>query len=303
MGYRERLGRPQPAWLQRCCRSAQKAGGVVPSPAHGCCAPRGGQPSPDAPFSNLLRCGGPEVGEKRAPSPSTCQTRPVRSAPSLRPLPSRAGPRRGTAASWGPALSSLPRVVHPEEAQTPRPESRLGPRALAAPGKAAAPGGPPPLTPFPAPHPIPAASSGSVRGRASARSPQARAGGQSLTEPGSAPQAGLRPPRPRARAPGTWPPLPRLRAALSHPPPARRSRLRAHPRRFLPGPASPARLLIATGGGGNIVEWSLDAAGPSGSSPHGASGGCRRGGGAAPLPADSSAHGRRPAGSGRWRGS
>ena len=182
----------------------RKDGGVVASPAHASCAPRGGQPSPDAPFSNLLRCGGPEVGEKRAPSLSTCQTRPVRLAPSLRPLPSRAGPRGGTGASREPPLSSLPRILHPEEAQTPRPESRLGPHALAAPGKAAAPGGPPPLTPFPAPHPVPAASSGSVTGRTSARSTHARARGQSLTEPGPAPQAGLRPPRPRARAPGTF---------------------------------------------------------------------------------------------------
>lgn len=139
---RERLGRPEPAWLQRCCRSAQKAGGVVPSPAHGCCAPREGSHPRTPPFLTSSRCGGPGVGEKRAPSPSTCQTRPVRSAPSLRPLPSCAGPRGGTAASRGPPLSSLPRVVHPEEAQTQRPESRLGPRALAAPGKAAVPGGP-----------------------------------------------------------------------------------------------------------------------------------------------------------------
>lgn len=63
------------------------------------------------PFSNLLRCGGPRVGEKRAPSPSTCQTRPVGSAPSLRPLPSCAAPRGGTAASRGPRLGPLPRVL------------------------------------------------------------------------------------------------------------------------------------------------------------------------------------------------
>ena len=137
---------------QRGCRDAavppRRPAASFPPPPTGAAPPRGGQPSPDAPFSNLLRCGGPGVGEKRAPSPSTCQTRPVRSAPSLRPLPSCAGPRGGTAASRGPPLSSLSRVVHPEEAQTQRPESRLGPRALAAPGKAAAPGDPHPSRPF-----------------------------------------------------------------------------------------------------------------------------------------------------------
>ena len=84
---------------QRGCRDAavppRRPAASFPPPPTGAAPPRGGQPSPDAPFSNLLRCGGPEVGEKRAPSPSTCQTRPVRSAPSLRPLPSRAGPRGG----------------------------------------------------------------------------------------------------------------------------------------------------------------------------------------------------------------
>ena len=143
---------------------------------------------------------------------------------------------------------------------------------------------PAPLTPFPAPHPVPAASSGFVRGRASARLPS-RASPGAVTEgvgtrtPGRAP-----PPAPRARAPGTWPPLPRLRAALSHtrPPPGARGSAPTlaascpappRPGGGAPGerggvangrPAysglSPARPPIAAGGGGNIVEWSLDAA-------------------------------------------
>ena len=103
VGYRERLGRPQPAWLQRCCRSAQKAGDVVPSPAYGCCAPRGGQPSPDARFSKLLRGGGLEVERREL------LLRRVRLGQFARPLPSGLlprGPLSGGQAPPGDQLSA-----------------------------------------------------------------------------------------------------------------------------------------------------------------------------------------------------
>lgn len=240
MGQRERLGRPQPVWLQRCCRSAQKAGVVVPSPAHGCCAPRGRAAIPGRPLF-LTSSGAEGQGSERRELLLLRRVRLghlARPLP-LRPLPSRAATRGGTAASRGPRLSPLPRVLCTP--RKPRRESRLGPRALAAPGKAAGPERPPPLTPFPAPHPVPAASSGFEGGGRLPGSPPARARGQSLTEPGPAPPAGLRPPRP-GRAPrhlAAPPPAPR--GSPSHPPPARRSRLRAHPRRFLPGPAPSGR--------------------------------------------------------------
>ena len=113
-----------------------------------------------------------------------------------------------------------------------------------------------------------------------------RASPGQLTPPSRDPhlKAGLLPPLPgRApRAPGR--PSPGSAPLLA---PAQRARLRAHPHRFLPRPCpsgrrgpserggvsngrssysglSPARPPIAAGGGGNIVEWSLDAAATAG---------------------------------------
>ena len=50
VGYRERLGRPQPAWLHRCCHSAEKTAASFPPPPTGAVPPAEGSHPRTPPF-------------------------------------------------------------------------------------------------------------------------------------------------------------------------------------------------------------------------------------------------------------
>lgn len=203
----ERKRRPQPVWLQRCCRSAQKAGVVVLLPAHGAARPPGEGSHPRTPpFSNLLSAEGQGRREEEA-LPSDVSDSATWLGPSPPALPSRAATRGGQPP---PGTTSQPalRVLCTPRTQT----SRLGPRALAAPGKAAGPERPPPSRPFQPLTRSPAASSG-LKGAGRLPAPPASRAVDGQPAPRPAP-----PPRP-GRAPALLAAPPRLRAALLTPAP------------------------------------------------------------------------------------